>query len=251
MLRLRGHCLAAQSVAFFSESMFRPKRVVDLTPTNVVSELEQVPAGSKLIRRWPDRALITGTRNEVIGIFDPLICLPLPVNGGVGGLSCEEYVRVLQEPGPGSMVLMLHREGMCCCILDKKCKPLVGPVEFLTRERGRNASINMHAAGSSAVFEDLFRFFQMNSAEIAACRTLWRCTTNQSEDLTGKLMSAERVHQVPNVVEMTDPRWTSGAKLMRQRLFSQRLMPDGEMASTLDPQLMVAACGHGQLQLIA
>ena len=250
MFRFRGCVLAAQSVAFFSESMFRPNHVVDLTPANVASELSQVPPGSKLIRRWPNRMLITGPRNDVIGIFDPLLCLPLPIGGGIGGLTCEEYVRVLQEPGPGSLVLLLHREGLCCVILDKQCKPIAGPAEFVTRDRGRFAGINMHATGSSPIFEELFQFFQANSAEIAACRTLWRCTTSQADDLGSKLAAGMRFHQTNNAVDMTDQRWTTSGSLLREKLFSRRLMPDGEMANTVDPQLMVEACGHGKLKLI-
>jgi hypothetical protein len=248
MLR-RGAVRYAQSVAFFSEAMFRPNKVWNLTPDNAVEALCCIPHGCRMIRRWPQRALITDSSNAVVGIYDPMLCLPQPMHGGIGGLPCEEYIKMIEDTGPSTGVMVLHREGICCVILDSRCTPVVGPVEFLTRSRSKLARNNIQATRSAPVYEEFFLFLQQNSSEFASCRTLYRSVTSQADALLVHLQSAERFAERENILSMSDSRWVSPNRDTLRGIYSRQKMSEGEDAKTLDPSLLVAACGSGKLQL--
>jgi hypothetical protein len=189
-------------VQFFNETFFRPKTVLKLDPQNFATQFAKLPSDAVLIRRHRTKFYICKD-HQVIGIYSPMMCLPLPVHSPPGGLTLGDYKAVLAEQN-GVLLVVTTKASTLMVVLDKHGQPMAGPKVFVALP---DEFTSIRALPSEApYYQDVFGFLTDNYPLIDRCSTFW--LKKGDDSMWSRLLSQRRGAYENCPVNLdSDPRW--------------------------------------------
>ena len=156
-------------VQFFNETFFRPKTVLRLNPQNFHEQFAKIPEDATLIRRHRTKFYICRD-SSVIGIYSPMMCLPLPMQVPPGGMQLSEYRQYL-DANEHVMLIVTTKASTMVATVDKHGKAALGPKTFIALPDERTSIRQLPA--TAPFYRDFFGYLEENFAHIDSCSTFW------------------------------------------------------------------------------